>query len=74
MKPEISFLFVNYDSGDYLMRSLRSIIDDSIPVPYEVIVIDNASKEGLPLSVTAVWPWVRLFISDENLGFARAAN
>lgn len=74
MKPEISFLFVNYDSEDYLLRSLHSIIDDSVPVPYEIIVIDNASKEGLPLRITSVWPGVRLLISEENLGFAKAAN
>ncbi len=74
MRPKISVLLINYDSQDLMLMSLRSLFPDGVPDNTEVLVVDNASKEGLPLKVVQEFPRTRLFISEENLGFAKAAN
>jgi GT2 family glycosyltransferase len=41
---------------------------------FEVIVIDNASKDESPDMVETEFPWVRLYRMKENLGFTRGHN
>jgi len=40
----------------------------------EVIVLDNASSDGSTAMLEAVFPWVRLVASPENLGFTGGNN
>lgn len=41
---------------------------------FEVIVVDNASKDGSPDMVEKEFPWVRLYRMDRNLGFTGGHN
>ena len=45
MKPDISIIIVNYNSGRFLYDCLASIADN-IHVSFEVIVADNASTDS----------------------------
>lgn len=40
----------------------------------EVWVVDNGSSDGSPELVAGEFPWVRLLLPGENLGFGRAVN
>lgn len=41
---------------------------------FEVIVVDNASRDATPDLIPSQFPWVRLVSSAENLGFTRGNN
>ena len=43
-------------------------------IEYEVVVVDNASMDAPCQIITERFPWVKLILSDENIGFGRANN
>jgi hypothetical protein len=51
--------------------SLEKIRDEA---SFEVIVIDNHSRDGSPDMIEKEFPWVRLFRMDQNLGFTGGHN
>ena len=54
------------------LQSLFAAVDG--PLDTEVIVVDNASGDGSAEMAASEFPEVRLIVSNENLGFARACN
>jgi GT2 family glycosyltransferase len=68
----VTAVVVNYNSGEWLERSLLALRgDDSKPPPIEII--DNCSDDG-SLDRLPDLPGVRARRSPRNLGFARAVN
>ena len=74
VRPDVSVVVVNFNSGHYLERCLRSIVDAAGDARVEVIVVDNASADGSEDRATAAVPEARLLRNDRNLGFGAAAN
>jgi GT2 family glycosyltransferase len=72
--PQVSVVFVNWNSEDYLREAIKSIYDQTSSVIFEIIVVDNASKVGNIDSLQVDFPEIRLIKSQENLGFSRANN
>jgi len=72
--PELSIVLVNWNAALYLRACLQSIIQNSPPFPYEVIVVDNASEDGSASLVEKDFSFVLLIKNKQNTGFARAAN
>lgn len=70
----ISIIIVSWNARDYLRDCLNSIRQTGASCVQEVIVVDNASKDGSPEMVVAEFPEVKLILAGENLGFARANN
>ena len=79
MNPAISVIYVNYNTSTLLLRSVSSLISQCREIPFEIIIVDNAShpeqqtqlREGLAVMDVEN---LRLIFSDENLGFGRANN
>lgn len=71
--PEISIIIVSFNTREMTLDCLRSIADETKSA-HEVIVIDNASKDGSAAAVAASFPTVRLLAESQNHGFARANN
>ena len=44
--PEVSAILVNYNAGGELALALRSIRSDCAQIPWEAVVVDNASSDG----------------------------
>ncbi|MEM5557906.1 glycosyltransferase family 2 protein [Aliarcobacter cryaerophilus] len=44
-KIEISFITINYNSSDYTIKLIESIIKNTSGIFYEIIIVDNASEE-----------------------------
>lgn len=69
----ISIVVLNYNGRRYLDDCLSSLAAQTFR-DFEVIVVDNASKDGSVEHIKANFPWVRLVINKENLGFAGGTN
>ena len=71
---DLSVVVVSYNSREYLRRCLRSLLDHTHGIRYEVIVVDNASQDGSAEMVASEFPQVSLIARPTNAGFAAAAN
>ena len=64
---------VNYNAGDELAVALRSIQRDCARVPWEAVVVDNASSDD-SAAVVETFPQATLIRNPANVGFGRAVN
>jgi GT2 family glycosyltransferase len=71
---DASIVIVSFNTRELLRECLLTVQREAVGVSYEVLVVDNASKDGSAEMVAASFPWVRLIRSHENLGFAAANN
>lgn len=71
---ELSIIFVNWNSVDYMRECLTSIYAHTQGFAYEIIVVDNASPQGGVDALKEEFPGIVLIKSAENLGFAGANN
>lgn len=70
----VSVVIVSYNTREWLDTCLRSLPAASSRHAFEVIVVDNASRDGSAEVVAEAFPDVRLVRNGENMGFARAVN
>lgn len=70
----LSICIVNWNTRDLLRACLRSLHDHAPAEPHEILVADNASRDGSANMVAAEFPAVRLFANDGNLGYAAGNN
>lgn len=71
--PIVSIIVVSYNTREMTLECLRSL-EAQTSVPYELIVVDNASADGSAEAIAAAFPGIRLIASQENHGFAKANN
>ncbi|MFC1730812.1 glycosyltransferase family 2 protein [candidate division KSB1 bacterium] len=72
--PELSIIIVSYNAADFLIKCIRSVYRYVSSLSYEIIVVDNASKDGSLEKVEAEFPETVRIRNSENLGYARAIN
>ncbi len=71
----LSVVIVNYNVKYYLEQCLESVFASELNgAEMEVIVIDNASKDGSQEYISSRFPQVKYVYSEENMGFSRANN
>jgi N-acetylglucosaminyl-diphospho-decaprenol L-rhamnosyltransferase len=66
-----SVVVVAHDSGEWLLRCAEAVLAQSAPV--ELIVVDNASRDGSPERLPHD-PRLRLIRNADNRGFGAACN
>jgi hypothetical protein len=75
---DLSILIVTYNSGALigpLLDHLRAeFAREREHLSAEVIVVDNASRDGTAALIRASHPWVQVIESASNLGFAAGNN
>ena len=87
---DLSIVIVSWNVADLLAACLRAIEQNSRPsdtdgqlrhfgpapaaATLDVVVVDNASRDGTPARVRADFPWVRLVEAGANLGFTAGNN
>lgn len=71
---DISIIFVNWNSVNYLRECILSIRKYTQGLSYEIIVVDNASPAGDAEVIEREFSDIVLIKSEENLGFAGANN
>ena len=71
---DISVITINYNGLKDTCEFLDSWIKRIKSVSYELIVVDNASKEDEASVLETKYPQVQVIRSEQNLGFAGANN
>jgi GT2 family glycosyltransferase len=71
---DVSVCIANWNCRELLRGCLESLLDQSQGVRLEVIVVDNASRDGAADLVEHQFPDVLLVRNPANFGFARANN
>lgn len=71
---DVSILIVNYNTRQLTLDCLRSVYASETEFTYEVIVIDNDSKDDSVQAIRLEFPLVKLIENTENIGFAKANN
>ena len=71
---ELSICIVTQQARDYLRDCLTSIAQNPPSIPYEIIVVDNASTDGTREMLQAEFPAVQVIVNDHNTGFTAPTN
>ena len=81
MAPELSVIIVNWNGGELLRRCLHRLAASPPSLPYEVVVVDNASRDDSLAWLRSAEPRallngapLRLIENAENRGFGAANN
>ena len=71
--PEVSIVILNYNGKDFILDCLESIYQTE-DISFEVIIIDNNSKDNSQNICKEKFPEITLIQNEENRGFAVACN
>jgi len=78
---ELSIVIVNWNGGELLRRCIESILRAPPRLPYEIVVVDNASSDGSvrwlrssDLADRLAGVALHVIENADNVGFARANN
>lgn len=74
MTSKVSIIIVNWNGGEEFLDCLKSLRDARTSNDFDVIVIDNNSRDGSREQAQAAYPEFQILNSGANLGFARANN
>lgn len=72
-KPLISIIILNYNAGDLLLDCVDSIQKSNYS-NFEIILVDNVSKDNSHKKCKEMFPSVRLIENSENLGYCEGNN
>lgn len=72
-QPLISIVILNYNQLKVTCEFIESTKNLTYK-NYEIIMVDNASKENPTAHITANYPNVKLIVNDKNLGFTGGNN
>jgi N-acetylglucosaminyl-diphospho-decaprenol L-rhamnosyltransferase len=73
-KPDVSIVMVNYNQKEYTAQCLDSIYQNLPQTRLELVLVDNASKDGSADWLAAYYPQVKLVRSAVNAGIAGGNN
>src|SRR4051794_33739949 len=68
--PLVSIVVINYRTRELTLECLRSVARETADFDYEILLVDNASNDGLIEAVAGEMPDVRRIPLTENVGFA----
>jgi GT2 family glycosyltransferase len=71
---DLSIIIVSYNTRAMTVAALASLARFPPSIPYEVVLLDNASHDGSAEAVAAAHPDVKLIAHPTNTGFAGGNN
>ncbi len=72
-KDLVTVVIPNYNGRHFLKNCLDSLKRQTFK-DFQTLVIDNASGDGSAEFIKQEYPWVRLEVMEENLGFSGGVN
>ena len=75
-KPKASIIILDYLKSKRVCENVRSILEQNVNFPYEIIVVDNSANplNAKKLEPLKKLPNVKVYINDENVGYPRGNN
>ena len=70
----LSIIIPSFNTQTHTLNCLKSVYQETKNIKFEIIVVDNASKDGSVKVIKKKFPQVKLIVNDKNLGFAKANN
>jgi GT2 family glycosyltransferase len=70
---KVSALLINHNSHGTILKSIRSLLEQGIPLE-KIVVVDNASTDGDPERIRQLFPNVNVIELKENKGPSAARN
>jgi len=71
---DLSIIIVNYNTKDLLEACLKSISQNTHNILYEIVVVDNHSKDSSVLMIEGKFSAVKLIKNKSNMGYSKANN
>lgn len=72
---DVSVIIVNYNTLELTKNTINSVIEKTVDINYEIILVDNASTDGSIEYFEEKYNNKIIFLkNEENLGFGRANN
>lgn len=71
---DVSIIIINYKSAKLVLDCVESIYQQTHQYSFEIIIVDNDSKDDCKEKVLASYPDTRWLQTGYNAGFARANN
>lgn len=71
--PDVSVIIVNYNGGEWLAKSVCSLMDQTL-ANFECFIVDNGSTDGSIDKLPDLDARFEIIHTGENLGFARGNN
>ena len=70
----LSVIVVAWNVAELTEACIRSVLRENADVDLEVILVDNASTDGVSERIRRVYPEVRVLRNEQNVGFPAANN
>jgi GT2 family glycosyltransferase len=71
---DLSIAIVSYNTKEILLDCLSSVGTHTTTIAYEVIVVDNDSRDGTVSAIKNIYPAMKVVANPDNRGFAKAVN
>lgn len=71
---DLSIIILNYKSSGLVRQCIKTIRLFAPHIPYEIIVVDNDSGDGVAEMMRTHYPEIRLIGSPANIGYAAGNN
>lgn len=71
---DVSVIFVNYKTKDLTINAIKSVIEKTEGLNYEIFVVDNNSQDGSAEAIEKEFPDIKVIKNPENKGFGSANN
>ncbi len=73
-RADLAVVVVNYNAGEYLARCVTSVVEASGELALDVLIVDNASRDGSARAASERSPRVRLIENPANRGLSAGWN
>ena len=70
----LSIVIVSYNTSKLTLNCIKSIVDQTQSIDYEIIVVDNNSIDETVEKIRLHFPKILVIVNKENKGFAHALN
>lgn len=70
----VTIVMVNWKTPRLLAAAIRALFEDPDSDAFEIVVVDNNSRDGSIDMLGSNFPKVNIIANDENVGFAKACN